>query len=206
MLALQLQQRGTAIFLPAGNDSHSTARRAIEQHTAYQVRLKIGPFFERRPLRGWNAYLRPGERFGLRDGIDAQELEDEFIAVPPDVFDAMLHAVEENPLQIREAPGAVAQRLSRNLALVSTSAQQMRNDDRFQKLFQDFEGEPAIQLHPGGGEQRTDGPCGSSLLANHFAQVGRGDPQLKYAGLLAIDFVDGHFLGLIDERLCDFFH
>lgn len=82
----------------------------------------------------------------------------------------------------------------------------MRNDDRFQKLFQDFEGEPAIQFHPSGGEQRTDRPGGASLFADHFAQIGRGDPQLKHAGLFAINLVDGHFLGLIDERLRDFFH
>ncbi len=88
--------------------------------------------------------------------------------MPPDLFDRVFDAVDEDLLQRIESAGAVAERNRGQLALITTRAQQVRNDDGTQVLFQDFESEAAVQLHPGSGEESAHGAGRTPLLANHL--------------------------------------
>src|SRR6185312_6347981 len=64
----------------------------------------------------------------------------------------------------------------------------------------------AIELHTGRAENRADGPSGTALFADHFAQIPRSDFQLKHGHLLAIDGGDHDFLRNIDQRFRDIFN
>ena len=75
----------------------------------------------------------------------------------------------------------------------------------FRSLFQDFQREPAVQLHARGAQQRADGSRGAALFADHLSQVAGRDSQFQHGDLLALHFADGDLVGQINKSLRDVF-
>ena len=76
---------------------------------------------------------------------------------------------------VLHAFGLIGERDGGQLSLVSAGAEQTGDGDELQNLFQDFQREPAVQLHSRGAQQRADGSRGSALFADDLSQVGGSD-------------------------------
>lgn len=138
MLPFEFQEGRAAELLQTSDYADASRSGAVKQLAIHEIRLKIGALFQRRALLGRHANVTPGQSLRLRDGIDSSQLEDELVPVPPDLFNGVGSALNENPPQIVEPARAVAERFRREFAPVSTGAQQMRDDDRFQRIIPGF--------------------------------------------------------------------
>src|SRR5512140_100694 len=68
-------------------------------------------------------------------------------------------------------------------------------------LFNDLEIEAPLQLHPRGAEDDPDGSRRPSLLADHLAEVLRGDFELEDGGLFSLELGNLHAVRLVHQRL-----
>jgi hypothetical protein len=74
------------------------------------------------------------------------------------------------------------------------------------KAFDYFQIETPSLLHAGGGQDGADGTGGSSLLADHFAQVGLVNAEFQDRGLFAVNLSHRDFFGIVDQRLANGFN
>ncbi len=72
-------------------------------------------------------------------------------------------------------------------------------------LLQDFQHEPFVDLHPGGGKKGSDGARRPTLTADDLAEILISDPQLKNGCLLAFDLSDLNVFGIVHQRFRDLF-
>jgi hypothetical protein len=61
-------------------------------------------------------------------------------------------------------------------------------------------------LHAGGGQDGADGTGRSSLLADHFAQVGLVNAEFQDGGLLAVDLSYRDLIRVVDQRFAHRFN
>ena len=107
--------------------------------------------------------------------------------MPPDVFNVEFAAADKNLVQAGKTIAPVAERFGSQLALVAARPEEPRYRDQFQTLFQDFEREPAVQLHAGRSKEGADGSRGPALFTDHFPEVAGSNLQFQYSYLLSLD-------------------
>jgi len=74
------------------------------------------------------------------------------------------------------------------------------------RLLENFQREPAVQLHARRAKQRANGSRGAALLADDLAQVAGRNFQLQHRDLLALHLANGDFVGQINQSLRDVFN
>src|SRR6266568_230351 len=67
-------------------------------------------------------------------------------------------------------------------------------------LFQDFQGESLLQLHPCGPKNRANGASSSALLTDHLTEVRRMDTKLENRDLFTLDGPDLNLIRIVHER------
>src|ERR1019366_7416023 len=102
-----------------------------------------------------------------------------------------------------QAFGEVCKNFGGYLAAYAVWAQDARHRDARQflvaHLFQNFEGEPLLELHSRGPQQRSNGFGGASLPSDYLAQILRMDAKFENRDLLTCHCIDSHFFGMIYE-------
>jgi len=69
-----------------------------------------------------------------------------------------------------------------------------------------FQIETPSLLHAGGGEDSADGAGGSSLFADHFAQVGLVNAEFQDRGLFAVDLSHRDLIRIVNQSSAHHFN
>jgi hypothetical protein len=69
-----------------------------------------------------------------------------------------------------------------------------------------FQIEPSSLLHAGCGQDGADGARRSSLLADHFPQIGLVNAEFQDGGLFAVDLSHRDLVRIVDQRFADGFN
>lgn len=68
-------------------------------------------------------------------------------------------------------------------------------------MFNDIERKAVLELHAGGAQNGSDGPCSSPLLADNFADITWIDAQPQYGGAGFDDDLNGYVFRMVDQSL-----
>ena len=120
------------------NEAERGAGGAVAEFAADEVGVEERALFQCDALLGRNFDFEAGERFGFGDGIDADEFQDEFFAVPPDVFDFERAAAGEDAGERIEAFRAVRQRQRGDLPFDAARAEKACDGDGGQGIIPEF--------------------------------------------------------------------
>jgi hypothetical protein len=74
------------------------------------------------------------------------------------------------------------------------------------EIFDYFQIVPSSLLHAGRGQNRAHSPRCSSLLADHFAQVGLVNAEFQDGRLFAINLSHNDLVGIVNQRFADRFN
>src|ERR1700757_3802109 len=113
-------------------------------------------------------------------------------------------------LQAAKSLGEIREDFRGHLAAPAPSAQdtgERQQCGRFwAHLLENFEREALFELHSSRSEDGADGFCRSALSADHFAEIGRVNAELKYGNLFTLYSANLHLFRIIHERLRDGFN
>src|SRR2546427_3029630 len=73
-------------------------------------------------------------------------------------------------------------------------------------LLENFEREALLELHSSRPEDGADGFCRSALSSDHFAKIGRVNPEFQNRNLFTLHSTNLHLFRIIHERLRDGFN
>jgi len=201
-LGSNFQERNAAGFLKVLHVAERTAG-LIHNLATDQVRLIVFSLGSGGALLERNRDVGAGQALGVCNRIDTFEFEDDAIAMRPGVLHFHRRIVHDD---VRDFGKPSGQWKSGKLTLIPSCPEQACNGNELQKLFQDLQREPPVQLHPCGSQERSDRPGRAALLSDDLAQVGGSDSQLQHSDLLALHFADANLVGYINQRFRNIFN
>jgi hypothetical protein len=158
-----------------------------------------------------NLHFAAGERGGFLPAFASNEFQEYPILMEPEALDLgpvnLRIALEANSADSAESIGKVGEYLSRDFSLDTPGPGNPRDGDELIQLLKNLQYEAFVQLHACRPQQRPNRSCGTSLLPNHFAQIGLGYAQFqKNRCLFSFHREDSHSIRIIHQGLSDLFY